>query len=152
MDTHRLAARLRVDYGSLADALKNEAKIARELRSCEYDGILSGFLGRRWWRTKIESLLWDLTDGQSSDSEAVFLAIRKVEGDIEPSNPAVFPVVCIDESYQPEDSFSSTDLAVRLSPDDWPSYADQPWATMEKIKENPKLASLVIEEDRYRIK
>jgi len=37
--------------------------------------------------------------------------------------------------------------SVRIRPDDWPSYADQAWTTIEMAKNEPKLRAIVIRED-----
>lgn len=148
LDTFRLAARFRIDHEALQGALKEGSPLKLALDSCAYDGILANFSGPRWWRSKVESFLWDKTGNNSSDVKAVQAAIRAIAHDDLPlSEPSDHPVVCLNTHYQPLDKFSKMEAAVRIRPDDWPAYADQAWTTIEKAKDEPKLRALVIRDD-----
>jgi len=148
-DTYRLAARFRIEHRALYAALETGKPLDHELDDCRYKGILSSFLGPRWWRSKIELLLWEKSNGNSSDIEIVRGLIQELSGDELPaSNPADHPMVCINTHYQALDDFFPIEDCVRIHPDDWPTYADQAWTTKELAKSEPKLRALVIGNDR----
>lgn len=147
-DTYRMAARFRMDHGVLRDALEVGNPLQEQLGGCAYKGVLANFLGPRWWRSKVESFLWELTEGNSSDVQTVQAAITKAAGDNLPaSQPPDHPIVCVNTHYQPLETFYRMEEAVRIRPDDWPAYADQAWTTIELAKSEPKLRALVIRED-----
>ena len=151
-DTHHVAARLTVDHKGFLEALIKNDKLNGLLGDCEYKGILAKFLGRKWWRSRIEFLLWETTGGQSADPKIVRKRIAEVIGEeLPPSQPPVNPLICINSDYQALDQFYSITESVRIRPDDWPPYADQAWTTVESAKSEPKLGSLVIQEDRDRL-
>lgn len=148
-DSHRLAARFRIDHRSLTEVLVEGSPLYEKLEQCRYAGVLPSFLGKRWWRSKIESLLWQETEGNSSVIEAVQTRIRELSGvELAPSNPPDYPIVCVNTSYQPVEDFCSVETAVRIYPDDWPSYADPAWVPLELARSEPQLQSLVAREDK----
>lgn len=148
-DSHHLAARLRLEHQTVI----TNRHLQRKLRSCEYNGILAEFLGTRWWRSKVELLLWQATKGKSSDVKEVQKAVSRLarirtDSDSIPTHP----IVCIDSDYQPMEKFFSSEDAVRVQPDDWPAYADQAWTTIELAKTNARLRALIVREDRAKLK
>lgn len=153
LNTQYLAARLGLSDTSLAQEFKDTASPLRAgLAGCEYTGILRDFDGPRWWRSKIELFLWENLSGRASDLDAVRQFVTaKAQKDLAPSDPAHHPVVCIGEDYSAVPGFASIEDAVRLQPDDWPSYAANAWASMEQVREPGKLRSLVVDADRERL-
>jgi CheY-like chemotaxis protein len=148
-DTRYLAARLRVTHSSLIEAL--DSKLGAALRPVQYSGILFDFPGKRWWRSGVESWLWEVTDQQSFDVRAVRAALKALLGhDLSPSIQDE-PVLCLDSNLEVLNEFADARDAVRLQPDDWPPYADQAWATIKVASEDPVMRALVIERDRYRL-
>jgi len=152
-NTHYLASRLAIDHAALVTAIARDKKLEQALKPAKYEGILSNFLGHRWWRSQIENWLWDLTEGHSGDPEVVRKQINDLaKSNLPPSKPAVNPIVCVNSDYRPLEQFYSIDDSVRIRPDDWPPYADQAWTTIELAKSEPKLRSLVLHEDKSRLK
>jgi hypothetical protein len=148
-DTHRLASRLRLSVPDLRQELLPGTPLQKALATCEYKGVLANFLGPRWWRAKIESLLWSKTAGSSSQPAAVQDWINKTSRKALKGLPFTeTPVICIDSDYQPLNDFYSVQDAIRIRPDDWPPYADQAWTTRALAAENPSLHALVIREDQ----
>lgn len=148
-DSYHLAARLR---GERETILANK-RLRQRLRECEYDGILAGFLGPRWWRAKIETLLWQVTSGKSSDVTEVQKAVsRLARTQIKIESLPTHPIVCIDSHYQPVDKLFSREDAVRVQPDDWPAYADQAWTSIKLAQSEPTLRALVVREDLPKLK
>jgi hypothetical protein len=148
-DSHHLAARLRMEHRTVI----TNKHLQQKLRSCKYNGILAEFLGTRWWRSKVELLLWQATKGKSSDVKEVQKAVSRfakihTDADSLPTHP----IVCINSDYQPLEKFFSSEDAVRVQPDDWPAYADQAWTTIELANTNDRLGALVVREDRAKLK
>jgi hypothetical protein len=61
------------------------------------------------------------------------------------------PVVCVDADLRPLPTSQKASAAVRIQPDDWPIYADQPWVTLDLARSNPRIAAIVIQQDRDRL-
>jgi hypothetical protein len=151
-DSYWLAARLHVDHNWLRTATNENVGLRKLLDPCRYKGVLSKFAGPRWWRSEIELMLWDKTKSQSFDSEAVWAVLKKaVRTEVKRSSPQDHPLVCVNRHYQPISEFAAMNDAVRIRPDDWPSYADQAWTTIELAKAEPGLRALVIQEDRGKV-
>jgi len=147
LDHIRVAARLRITPASFLRALGSETSLSKAIRECEYTGIAAQFLGNRWWRSGIESILWDLTGGAPFDGAALREVLsRASEQLIEPSQQSD-PIVCVDQNYRPLEAFSDISSSVRLMLDDWPSFADQPWTTIQAAKQHPELLAAVVEQD-----
>ena len=149
LDTHYMAARLRVTHTSLVAAL--EGKLGTALKPIEYSGILSAFPGSRWWRSGVESWLWEVTGQQSFDANTVRASMKELIGNDLMAATQDEPVICIDRNYETTNEFADARDAVRLQPDDWPPYADQAWTTIKLASEDPILRSLVVERDRDRL-
>ncbi len=150
-DIHFLAARCRITRASLETALAESRTFKNALETYSYRGILGDFLGQRWWRPGIETFLWHLTDGHSNDSGLVrtkLQALTKIE--LEPLELAQ-PTVCLDEEYRPLKHFCDIDKAVRIQPEDWPTYADQAWTSIDLARENSSLGALVVGQDKSRL-
>lgn len=151
-DAHYMAARLAVDYKFFMSELDQNAKFRDLFGSAQYAGVLADFFGVRWWRSRVEFLLWEVTAGQSADPAMIRKKISERIGmDLQASEPAINPIVCINTDYEALDQFYSIKQSVRIRPDDWPPYADQAWTTIELAKSEPKLKSLVLLEDKARL-
>jgi hypothetical protein len=149
LDSHRVAARLRVTHAAFERALGTG--LGNALATCRYQGILDGFLGERWWRVGVEDWLWALSDGVSLPANEIRAKLSRLAGvELTPSG-SDSPVVCVDENYQtlPE-AYTAADV-VRIQPDDWPLYASQAWATVESVRQHPRLRAIVAAEDRDRL-
>jgi len=150
-DINYLAARLRVSLPSLQEALSKSQKFGKAITPFLYKGILHDFLGMRWWRSGIESFLWDLTDGNSTDSSRIQSKVTELTGfELEPSKFG-HPIVCLDEELRAE-KLCDVGQAVRIQPEDWPPYADQAWTTIELASDVPSLRALVVAQDKSRLK
>lgn len=146
-DTHHLAVRLRVTHASLEAAIRDGR--SSWLDPAAYRGVLVGFLGPRWWRAGVESLLWDLAGGSVS-SKRLQAALVAAGVSLEPLT-VPDPVVCIDQNYVPLMDPQAGDEVVRIVPDDWPPYAGQAWTTVALAREHPRLSAIVAEIDLGRL-
>jgi len=151
-DTHYVSARLRVTHDSLSQVLASSTRLTEMLELCTYRGILHGFSGPRWWRAGIEALLWSVTEGNPFELEVLHSTLQLLSGNRLQFSEQIQPVVCLDRDYRPLPEQVGIDDAVRIQPDDWPSYADQAWTTIGLARDEPSLNSLVVNEDRDRVR
>ena len=147
-DTHHLAVRLRVTHASLLSAISGG--LAAWLEPAAYRGVLDNFLGPRWWRAGVESLLWDLGGGSMAAKRlhAKLADVARVSLELLSASE---PVVCIDQNFAPLAEPCAGNDVVRIVPDDWPLFAGQAWTTVSLAREHPRLAAIVAETDFQRI-
>jgi len=141
VDRVGLAARLRLDLKDLDRVLRGESKLARCLQEVEYGGALCDLYGKHWWRSGLDSLVFEWTDG-TSEIDRLQSKIEKLAG----SNLTFLDhevVPGIGENYRPTELVSLGD-AVRLRLDDWPPFADAAWAERELVAESDALKGLVL--------
>jgi hypothetical protein len=150
-DLHYLAARFRVTYESVKQAMETDEQFRQRLEPYAYRGILSCFLGPRWWRAGIETLLWENLQSDSFDlDKLVSFASSLTKNRLVPLGFPE-PAVCLDERQQALDVFCPIEEAVRIEPDDWPLFADRAWASIDLARSSPYVKSLVVERDRGRL-
>jgi hypothetical protein len=152
LEERYVAARLHVTPASLRTALNStgQNKLREQLDDFRYRGVLEDFAGVRWWRAGLEQWLWAQTDGRPFDSEVVRKLTRRLSTALRAAKFAN-PGVELDEQFRPTDNAIDLDLAVQLTPDDWPALADAAWVTIDRIRENPELAERVAVQDRERL-
>jgi hypothetical protein len=150
-DPIRVAARLRMTVTSFENLLGTESDLAKALAECEYTGLANQFLGRRWWRAGLESMLWAIADGQPFDVGTLRKALAARSTSQIESSKIADPIVCIDENYRALEEFGDISSSVRLMLDDWPSYADPPWTTVSIAKQHPELLAAVLEQDKEKV-
>lgn len=141
LDEVDLMARLRVEDLDQEGALNNALEPAR------YRGALSEFLGPRWWRAGVESWLWDETAGQPSDTRSLADVAERLGAVPRPGSQTMVRVV--DPGLGRSDELTDLSGVVRIRPDDWPTYADDAYATVESVVSDPSLFRLVDPDDRY---
>lgn len=150
-DRIKVAARLRMTVQSFDASLDSGSELSNHLAAYEYTGLANQFLGRRWWRSGVESLLWEITDGRPFDLASLKKSLAERSAAEIEFTPQEDPLVCIDEEYRVMDQFFDINSAVRLMPDDWPSYADVPWTPIEIAKANPEIRAAVLEQDQEKL-
>ncbi len=149
LDVRHLAARLRVTVPSLRLALTGNRQLLRRLRGSAYDGVLKDFLGPRWWRAGIDSMLWTATRGHPFDATALRTVISGSSGtDLEPLGIHE-PVVALGDDLRPTEELADIADCVQLHVDDWPSYAEPPLIRAEDAV--GPMEALVISRDRDRM-
>jgi hypothetical protein len=147
IDRLHLAARLGIRPASLDVAQDKEARLVKALGPYEYIGPLADFDGKRWWAEGIEQWLWEITNQNSDDLEAVHTALSSRGIDLE-RVALRRPVVTIDADFRPEADFADFESVVAVSLDDWPSYAQPAYMRKELVREHPNLAMYVELSDR----
>ncbi|MFO1095256.1 MAG: hypothetical protein U0992_18420 [Planctomycetaceae bacterium] len=139
IDTSTLAARLRVTPRSLHGELDRASPLLDALSAYKYTGPLANFDGPRWWRSGVEQWLWEITEGQSANADAIYNALFRVGAVGIQSLNVVRPVVTLDKDLRPEQDLSARDDVVALHLDDWPSYAEPAYMRRALLKENSHL-------------
>ncbi|GAA3777888.1 hypothetical protein ACFS5L_27780 [Streptomyces phyllanthi] len=131
----------------------SESAMGGELRDIVYTGHLSGLVDRRWWRAGIESFVDTALLDSSDDlevAEALSDYYERLHGSPVTLLPHAHPVVTIDADYA-EDGVADAFECVRLAPDLWPVFADEPWALRDDAMDIPDLAAMVSRGDRGRL-
>lgn len=149
LDSRYLAARLRVSADSLRSVLSKEKRAQRALLPSTYSGVLAGFLGSRWWRAGVEQLLWEWTEGDPFNPDALHKAVTKHVSKSLQALALSRPVVCVDDAFRPTDHFIEAVDAVEVKPDDWPSFAEQAWLPAA-TKATERVSALIAPQDRER--
>lgn len=150
----RTATSLRLEGDEFAQLLEQDSEFSRRLRQCVYTGHLASLVERRWWRAGIDELLDELltsADPESDESDALVKAYSKMAGRDVSTITVDRPVTVVDADYHDYGVADAGDC-VRLAPDLWPVYADDPWARIDDVVEDPELAALVSRGDRNRIR
>src|SRR5262249_9976733 len=142
-------ARLHVSADSLRKVLPSEKRAQRALSPSRYSGVLAGFLGDRWWRAGVEQLLWEWTEGDPFNPEALGKAVTKHLSKSLEVLTLSRPVVSVDDAFRPTDDFIEAVEAVEVKPDDWPPFAEQAWLPAE-TKATERVSALIAPQDRER--
>jgi hypothetical protein len=131
--------------------MAENSKLSRRLKDLCYTGILSGFLGDRWWRSGLEDYVWSLTQGQAKDVKSFHGTLEEQAGhELEAVrvNPALVP---LNAALKPEDEFIAPEQAVRIRPDQWPAFADDAWTSIAAVRGDTMLHALVDYADLNRV-
>ncbi|MFG1998615.1 hypothetical protein ACGFNU_05645 [Spirillospora sp. NPDC048911] len=118
-----------------------------------YTGELCDLVGRRWWRAGLETFAEDLLiDAPSglSRPEMFAEAYRRTYQQQLRVLQLDRPVVTIDPDYD-ETGVEEAEDCLRLAPDFWPTFADEPWALREDLEDDPGFAELIARGDRGRL-
>jgi hypothetical protein len=140
-DYRYLSARLRVTPASLLTALKQDKKFGRSIEPFRYHGVLECFIGDRWWVAGIEKWLWDETGGAVSSSKDFAKFVKSLSRRLVLVAVAE-PVVVLDSEMRAIDELQDLSTCVEIWPEDWPSYADRPWATRDSVSNSEWLKSI----------
>lgn len=147
MDSLHLAARLRITPDSLRQCLTPDSPLSALLSEHAYTGPLDTFDGPRWWREGVEQLLWENTEGESSNTTAIHksLEIAGVQG----FDPVTFerPVVVLDQDLKPQDQLAGIHEVVQLQLDDWPSYAEPAYMRKDYLGDHPDMKMFAVDEN-----
>lgn len=151
IDSMQLAARLRVEPGSLDAALEKSERLRTWLRPAAYTGQLAGFLGPHWWKAGMNALLFELSAGRSGDLDELQRKVLELGEGTLVAVAAAQPVVVLDRDLRPLPTLCSIENAVRVQADDWPPFASPAWMQIDAVREDPALLSFVLEDDRDRV-
>jgi|SRR5438445_11740771 len=146
-----VAARLRLTVASLRQITEEGAQLASDLAAMTYGGVLGGFLGQRWWRAALEDFVWNLTNGRSVDIDTLHAALRERTKVALEALPADASIVCLGADFSPTGTFISAADAVRLRPDQWPTFADDAWTSVNLARADAFLGAIVDPIDDARV-
>lgn len=154
VDEAWVAVKLGVTPDSLRKRLEltPESELARELNDRVYNGLISEFCGRRYWRAGINELAWSICQGNSAGSPKVTKKLLKMaSGNLEfldIRNPVL--VICPDD-YMQHGDVSELDDAVQIQTDYWPPDVELPWVRKADIRQDSEISALVINKDKERL-
>lgn len=149
VDDRRAASYLGLRPSALDDLLGGDGDVADVLGFAEYTGQLAAFAGRRWWRAGIaavKQLALETADGRAA--EDIARALAELHGSSIETLGMQRPVFQIDADYNVVGEPIEITEAVRLQPDGWPSYADDPWLANASVDAEDSLAKLIVIDDR----
>lgn len=149
VDDLRAAAYLGLEEQALNEVVAGETALSRRLVTAEYTGQLSRFAGRRWWRAGLTAFRRELFAEAGSRGPAdAARRIMEQHGAPLRALGLDYPVFTIDHHYETSKRPVEVTDAVRLQPDGWPSYADDPWLARADVQDQPELAKLIVLDDR----
>jgi hypothetical protein len=141
-----LAIRLRVSLEWLRGEMVPGKPLFEALSQARYRGLLGGFLGDRWWWGGWEEEIRKGVQAAPTSITDVHGWLAGVAGrSVEPLKIEQ-PVL----AYDADTNFSSIESmkdCVRIQPDTWPSYADEPWCQRKLAHEDARLRSYVLAAD-----
>ncbi|WP_229076064.1 hypothetical protein [Actinoplanes sp. DH11] len=143
---------LRLTVADFRSIVVSESPLSAMIRECLYEGELSELVASRWWRAGLDSIVdLLLLDAPADLPEAEALAEQMtiVHGGRVTTLAHNNPVVVIDSDYAPVDVTDASEC-VRLAPDFWPSFAQEPWTSFEEMQDDPSLRKMVARGDRLR--
>lgn len=156
MDEVRAALALGVTVAALGQVMASDSELKRRLDEVAYAGPLNEFLGRRWWRAGMSRFVNEL-EVELGDGAGVDIAdlVSRFHGeDLEPVL-VPSPVIGINADYSTRLNPLNAAESVRLQPDGWPPYADDPWAPRAELSgpdADEELRALVVSTDRWSVR
>jgi len=146
LDDVHLAARLRVSVLSLRRELDTETALRDLFAPAVYGGQLNQFLGRRWWRSAIDAVVFDLAKDDPANLDLLHSQLKDKASTIEFFDGGLaFPV--IDSEYRVKDTLAGPKDVVEVVPDNWPPFADSAWALRSDVEGAPDLKAIALLED-----
>lgn len=144
LDEHWVAARLSIPVDELQQVIDDgQSRLAQDLESIKYAGVLAGFLGTRWWHGKLAAYVWELLEEVGDNSLRLREELSR-RADKQLSNTVPDSVVVLDpRTLRPEHTLASASEVVRIRPEYWPNFASPGWMQIETIKDHPALLALV---------
>ena len=93
-------------------------------------------------------MIWELSDRQPFDRTALRDGIRRVTS-VEPAFlTEEHPVLTVDPKTMESTRIAEVGMAIRISPDGWPVYADDAGASVADALDIPHIADIVLERSR----
>lgn len=143
----RAALALGLSVPALDAVASAESLLGEVARAALYDGQLAGFAGRRWWRAGLQEVLTH-TQLHMADVER---ALDEAGVDRSAIYGPQASVVVLDGDLEPKPAPVAIEMAVRMQPDGWPTFAEEAWVAVDDAVSNPDLAASVVTADRWRL-
>ena len=87
-------------------------------------------------------MLWKRTEAKPFNVDALQTVVGELSQRLEPVSLNE-PVVAFDQNLRATDQLIELSDAVELQPDDWPPFAERPFALRELAMKDPRLKSLI---------
>ncbi|MEV1108946.1 hypothetical protein AB0I95_09870 [Micromonospora sp. NPDC049751] len=158
IDSRKVAASLGITRSALEAVLNSDSELKKKLDAALYQGPLNTFLGLRWWRAGVSHAIDEMLHECGLEDELDLASIGSAASSLHGSALARLnfddPVLEISADYIALGEPISASEAVRLQPDDWPPYADEPWAHRKHLESeaDPELKALVVSRDRWHLR
>jgi hypothetical protein len=146
----RASVRLGIVLADFESIIGSGTALDEKLNTCRYRGALQDFTSTRWWRAGLDDLIEEQLSYNPYEPAALAEALSNLHGEPLQPLPQKEPVVPIDAAYHDLPVPIEFNDAVRLSPDFWPVYADEPWSHKDEVASNDALRSLVVRTERSR--
>ncbi len=145
-----LLCRLEPEWG--VKALGNSSNAFSELfHDSLYRGLLSDFLGVRWWRAGVVAKLRQVTNGAPHNAASLKNYFDQMHGSKTPMIDVATPVRIVDEEFRLTNEIVDVEEAVRLEPEEWPLELAPPWISLSKVADSSRLRRYVLERDIDRV-
>ncbi|MBW7971871.1 hypothetical protein [Bradyrhizobium sp. BR 10289] len=144
-----LLCRLQPEWG--VNALESKGFLADLFSDSLYRGLLSNFLGARWWRAGVVAKLRQITGGVPHSIDRLRSYFDQMHGKAVPMLNVATPVRTVDEEFRLTNEIVDVDEAVRLEPEEWPLELAPPWIALSKVAKSPRLRRYVLERDIDRV-
>lgn len=140
------AVRLGITLSGLETLLTavQETDHVRRLKKIEYQGVLKGFAGRRWWRAGIDLLVWETTNA----GKGLRVELETLLKDEQAFLTVVDPVVVSDADFIETDQVASSADCVRVMDEHAPPDTLPIWVLKSEVAADKRLRARVIFEDR----
>lgn len=153
LPAHWAATLLRLDLATFESIRASDSPLSTAINECLYTGQLAALSEPRWWRagldTLVDSLLLEAA-ADLSESQALAEQMTVMHGEAVQTLQMNSPVMTIDSDYVPMDVADAADC-VRLAPDFWPVFAQEPWALSSELYDDPDLRRMIARGDRRRL-
>ncbi|SCG68396.1 hypothetical protein [Micromonospora halophytica] len=146
------ATLLRLPLEEFREILSEDNGLSEALNQCRYTGHLAELGEQRWWRAGLDSLVDSLLLDASThlpEAEALAEQMTALRGSSVHTIGFDYPVVTIDSDYQPGEVLDASDC-IRLTPDFWPVFGQEPWAAFDDLYDDLQLRKMVARGDRPR--
>ncbi|MET7951629.1 hypothetical protein [Micromonospora sp. NPDC005324] len=146
------ATLLRLDLATFESVCRSDSLLSNAISECVYTGHLASLSEIRWWRAGLDALVDSLLLEASPhlpEAEALAEQMTAMHGQTVYTLEMDAPVMTIDSDYAPTGVADAADC-VRLAPDFWPVFAQEPWAQFSELYDDPGLYKMVARGDRRR--
>jgi len=149
---HWAATLLRLDLASFESICSGNSPLSSAINDCTYTGHLASLSETRWWRAGLDALVDSLLLEASPhlpEAEALAEQMSVMHRQTVQTLEMAMPVMTIDSDYVPVDVADASNC-VRLAPDFWPVFAQEPWAQFGELYDDPDLDKMIARGDRRR--
>lgn len=149
IDSHYLALKLQLDHNVFVELVTARPGVAALLDVARYSGVLDDFTGPRWWRSGVDAVIFQLTEGDIFNRARLQRELDAVAQD-SLTYQSESNVLCLGPNYRPTGVRERVET-VRVQPDDWPPFADPAFAAIDDASTDSGLSRIVVMDDVSRL-